>query len=246
MKKIIGLLLLSSFSIFAAPNNNITYDEVIDILEEDISSFQRSILLSDKKNTCYHLGRVEQLSSLLQKDIETQISQRSLKRSIRRQMRKIKRKSRDKTKFCSNKFRLLFGGLERNRISRRMDKAQKKLKRFEDKAPSTTVYSLNSMQLIDHLISISEKRPTYVADRVSYQRFKPEACYFVGTTSSQIDLLERALSDSLKESKYFVSLQKSINTVKLDVCRGYYMENTFNKHTKRILENAIKLKDLIQ
>jgi hypothetical protein len=57
MKKIIGLLIFSSISSFA--NDNTSYDNILDTIKEDITLYQRSIPLSDKKNTCYHLGRVE-------------------------------------------------------------------------------------------------------------------------------------------------------------------------------------------
>lgn len=242
MKSLIGLLVIGSVSAFASSSNSIEYNKVLDTIKEDIDLYQRSVPLTDKKNTCYHLGRIEQFTSLLQSDVESKVDEKSLRRRSKRHIRRVKRKSRDKTNFCSSKLRLIFGGLERDRVSHRMYKAEKRLNRFESKLSKRTSYPLNSGEVINDLITMSENIPFYKRAI----RFKPEACYNLGMVSSQAELLEESLNDSLKQNEHFLNLKASIEVIKVDVCRGYYMENTYNKYMKRILKSAIKLKGIIK
>lgn len=238
-------LLLAVFTTraFAQTQN---YFYILDELRKSSSAGEKMLDQMDKKISCYHIGRIQALSSVLNKLLI--IDKNAITSKTYKRLKKLDKKVSKLGLFCNNKTQKI--GIQTLVTNLRLDGTKRLTRKISEGLDSNELlYALIPIDFEDNLsnlVSSSRALPTQfgvaVVDselEVDANKYKPSSCYIVGQVYTYFELMKNN-SDGIQINNMF-----KVGDLATDLRDFCFNNRGFSQYHRNVNEINDVLKPLI-
>jgi len=238
-------LVVFSSNVFASTIITTSYDDLIAYNQLRMPKVLTTIDNMDKKGSCLEMGKLEEYTFLLNYDIQLKSKQNLFSKKTSKLSAKLNKNIQDNENFCTSDISPIFGFRKINKLKRKYTRAaryslrlSRSLRRSElksedlknDQSINANIYNLvNRASMLAYSLTVQNP------DNAGLVRWKPAACKDIGHLEAITELIFIKSNNGTEaiELDAYHSLTDALKVIRVDVCNGRFMENTYNKYGRK-------------